>query len=128
MTAEKSRHPAAAAPRTSRKISPLPSSGDRIRELCEKFGRAKIRISLTNTAVKTVLRAKVSGQDSDTMPRRGWKKRLLVLLLVACAGVGLAAWLRPGPNSEPLHKGKPIRYWVDQACSRPNKFEAQQEV
>jgi HEAT repeat protein len=128
MTAEKSRHPAAPTPRTSRETSPLPSSDDRIRELCEKFGSAKINVPSTNTAVKTPVRAKASEPHSDTMSRRGWKKRLLVLALVTCAGVGLAVWLGPGSAHEPLHNGKPIRYWVDQACSRPNEFEAQREV
>jgi HEAT repeat protein len=55
------------------------------------------------------------------------KKRFLILSLVFLAGIGTAFWLTGSFRREPLHKGKPVSYWVDEAC-RPNEFEAQREV
>jgi len=43
-------------------------------------------------------------------------------------GVGTILSLTARFSSQPLHNGKPVSYWVDEACSRPNQFEAQKEV
>jgi len=55
--------------------------------------------------------------NSNAPPKRVLKKRLVILSLVLLAVVGLVVWLTGGFNHEPLHKGKPISYWVDRACT-----------
>jgi hypothetical protein len=60
---------------------------------------------------------RVTESKSSAPSKRGWKRRPFVLLLfVLLTGVGLALWLTGGFEDEPLHKGKPISYWVDRAC------------
>jgi hypothetical protein len=53
--------------------------------------------------------------------KREWLIVLAALLVLA----GLVLWLTP--TDEPLHKGKPISYWVDQACRvHPNEAYVQE--
>jgi len=46
----------------------------------------------------------------------GERKRLVILSLFLLATAGFVVWLTAGSHHEPLHKGKPISYWVDGAC------------
>src|SRR5438046_10466828 len=70
----------------------------------------------------------VSELNSNRTRGHGPGKRLRTAAAVVWAGVGLAIWATGRFNSEAQHNGKPISDWVDQVCSRPNEFEAQQEV
>lgn len=52
-----------------------------------------------------------------------WLLGLILLLFLT----GLALWL--APSHEPLHKGKPISYWVDMACrSFPTNEQSVREI
>ncbi|MHB8519383.1 MAG: HEAT repeat domain-containing protein [Limisphaerales bacterium] len=55
-------------------------------------------------------------------------KRKVIFAACVLAGMGLAVWLAGGFNREPLYQGKPIRWWVDQACSQANSFDEQRAV
>ncbi|PYJ81030.1 MAG: hypothetical protein DME22_22280 [Verrucomicrobia bacterium] len=60
---------------------------------------------------------KMNELNSNAPRKRVLKRRLVILSLVLLAVVGLVVWLTGGFNHEPLHKGKPISYWVDRACT-----------
>ena len=57
----------------------------------------------------------MSKPGPSTTRQRDSKKRLLVVSLIFLAS-GFAFWLATGSRRELLYKGKPISYWVDQAC------------
>src|SRR5437016_10426454 len=59
----------------------------------------------------------MSESNFSTTPQRSMKKWLVPASLILLAGGGLVLWLAGGFRREPLHKGKPISYWVDQACT-----------
>ena len=54
---------------------------------------------------------------SKPTPKRSRKQKLLVLLFFLLAMGWLAIWMSGGFRREPLHKGRPISYWVDHACT-----------
>lgn len=55
--------------------------------------------------------------NSNVMPKLDLKKRPVILPLLILVIMGLMVWLTGGFHREPLHKGKPITYWVDRACT-----------
>jgi hypothetical protein len=52
------------------------------------------------------------------------RKSVLISALAALLIVGI--WAITRPSHEPLHKGKPISYWVDGACRGPNESFVQE--
>ncbi len=52
------------------------------------------------------------------------KKQVLIVAALVAAAAGVV-WLLT-PKGEPLYKGKPISYWVDQACRGYGRAEAYQ--
>lgn len=69
---------------------------------------------------------RVTESKSSAPSKRGWKRSPAALLLVLLAGAGLTLWLAGGFKDAPLHKGKPISYWVDGACRGPDERFAQE--
>ena len=58
----------------------------------------------------------MNSANSSDPSQRTLKRRRWILLLGALVTLGLIAWFGGVFHREPLHKGKPISYWVDRAC------------